>query len=86
MDDARITELAQRSWGVPVAQIEANIRAALAEQREEDARDAARLDWLAEELMDCEINGANPLDHAAEESDTWPQLWRKAIDAARGKQ
>jgi hypothetical protein len=55
--------------------------------------DKARLDWLVDALdVDCEINGAVPLDHidneawmeqGGNECDATRAAWRAAIDAAR---
>lgn len=49
--------------------------------------DAARLDWLAEQLQDVQIGETDPTAHyLGDETDVpWPTLWRRAIDAARGK-
>lgn len=50
--------------------------------------DAERLDWLANFLADVIIGDADPCLHfiAADGNDqrnSWPQVWRRAIDAAR---
>ena len=50
--------------------------------------DAERLDWLTTRLEDVQIDGADPNDHyyGDEEHVPYPVLWRRAIDAASGKE
>lgn len=60
----------------------ATILALLQHVRELKA-DSARLDWLAEQLADVNINSADACEHATSEEESWPVLWRRAIDAAR---
>ena len=63
-------------------------RDALKAENEILALDEIRFNWLAARLEDVQIDDVDPNDHYyVDEEDVWyPVLWRRAIDAARGKE
>lgn len=74
---------AKKSASAIAAEADAELTA-LRERVTELEVDATRLDWLAGHLESCTVYEADPTMFDDGDSG-WPEMWRKAIDAAINK-
>lgn len=81
-NDALRTEVADLKARLLEAERGNEELARLRAEGREAAKDAARLDWLTDRLKDMVIDAADPCDHATDEEESWPVLWRRATDSA----